>query len=101
VKVSEFQARGLVHFHTAVRLDGPTGPDSRPRVELDADALSQAFIDTAAAVVLTVVDPVRGGRLVLRFGRQVDARPSPMSRTATGEPGRRTRGWPRRTCRST
>ena len=29
-KVAEFQARGLVHFHVIVRLDGPDGPDQPP-----------------------------------------------------------------------
>jgi hypothetical protein len=87
VKVSEFQARGLVHFHTAARLDGPTGPDRPPAVDLDAGALSRAFVDTAAAVTLTVVDPVRGGRLVLRFGAQVDARPLTPEADREGQDG--------------
>jgi hypothetical protein len=87
VKVSEFQARGVVHFHTAVRLDGPTGPDTPPGVDLDAEALSAVFVDTAAAVRLAVPDPVRGGRLVLRFGAQVDARPLTPTAPCDGQAG--------------
>nr|WP_311132036.1 replication initiator [Nonomuraea gerenzanensis] len=30
-KVAEYQARGLVHFHAVIRLDGPDGPTDRPR----------------------------------------------------------------------
>ena len=29
-KVAEYQARGLVHFHAVIRLDGPDGPTDRP-----------------------------------------------------------------------
>jgi hypothetical protein len=29
--MAEFQARGLIHVHAVMRLDGPTGPESPPR----------------------------------------------------------------------
>jgi len=29
VKVAEFQARGLIHFHAVIRIDGPRRPDNR------------------------------------------------------------------------
>jgi hypothetical protein len=42
-KVAEFQARGLIHVHGVMRLDGPDGPDSPPLVELDALAHGAAI----------------------------------------------------------
>jgi len=32
-KVAEFQARGSVHVHAVIRLDGPDGPDTAPAAE--------------------------------------------------------------------
>jgi hypothetical protein len=54
-KVAEFQARGSVHVHAVIRLDGPDGPD------------------TAARVAVTVEGP-DGRELVVRWGEQVDVR---------------------------
>ena len=38
-KVAEYQARGLVHFHALIRLDGPDGPGSP--APLDGAVLAQ------------------------------------------------------------
>ena len=29
-KVAEYQARGLIHFHAVLRVDGPAGPEGPP-----------------------------------------------------------------------
>ena len=73
-KVAEFQARGLIHVHAVMRLDGPAGPESPPGVDLDALDLGAAIHAAAGAVRLDVQadghEPV-----ALRWGAQVDTRP--------------------------
>jgi hypothetical protein len=73
-KVAEFQARGLIHVHAVMRLDGPTGPDSPPRIGLDALALGDA-ITTAARSVRLEVHPAGQRPHVLGWGEQIDTRP--------------------------
>jgi hypothetical protein len=73
-KVAEFQARGLIHVHAVMRLDGPAGPDSRPRIDLDARALADA-VAAAAGTVRLEVAPAGRQPVALRWGAQVDTRP--------------------------
>ena len=73
-KVVEFQARGLIHVHAVVRLDGPTGPDSPPGVDLDALDLGAAIAHRRRAVRLDV-HPAGHEPVALRWGAQVDTRP--------------------------
>jgi hypothetical protein len=73
-KVAEFQARGLIHVHAVMRLDGPTGPDSHPGVPLDATDLCAAVVGAAGAVRLEVA-PAGFDPVALRWGGQVDTRP--------------------------
>ena len=35
-KVAEYQARGVIHFHAVIRIDGPDGPDTPPPGWADA-----------------------------------------------------------------
>ena len=74
VKVAEYQARGVVHFHAIIRLDAPGETASHPAPvhrPLLCDAIGQA---AKAAVIIT--DPAPGTPPVtLRFGAQTDARP--------------------------
>jgi hypothetical protein len=71
VKVAEFQRRGVVHFHSLIRLDGP-GEDYQPsQVSIDTTGLAEAIHQAAAHVRLTVEMP-NGSDLVLRFGDQLD-----------------------------
>ena len=73
-KVVEFQARGVIHVHAPIRLDGPAGPDSPPLLDIDAYDLGQAVLEAAQHVRLTV--PTGDGTaVVLRWGAQVDVRP--------------------------
>ncbi|WP_285779916.1 replication initiator [Microtetraspora sp. NBRC 13810] len=92
-KVAEYQKRGQVHFHAVIRLDGPTGPTSTPPTWATTQLLDHAV---RAAATRTRVhhegeppkqpqpagdipasqpqNSHRGGRLVFRFGRQIDVR---------------------------
>jgi hypothetical protein len=73
-KVAEFQARGSVHVHAVIRLDGPDGPDTAPAGGATAERLAGAVARTAARVAVTVAGP--GGReLMIRWGEQIDTRP--------------------------
>ena len=66
-KVAEFQARGSVHVHAVIRLDGPDGPDTAPAGGATAQRLAEAVARTAARVAVTVAGP--GGReLMIRWG---------------------------------
>jgi hypothetical protein len=73
-KVVEFQARGVIHVHAVVRLDGSTGPESPPAVALDTDDLAAA-VTTAAETVRLVARPNGLEPVALRWGAQVDVRP--------------------------
>ena len=75
VKVAEYQARGVVHFHAVIRLDAP-GDDYRPPPGIDADMLCDAIRQAAAAVSLTVLAGT-GPDVRLTFGapQGTDTRP--------------------------
>ncbi len=73
-KVVEFQARGVIHVHVVVRLDGPDGPESAPLVGLDADDLAAAVHEVAGRQRLTIT-PEGIEPIALRWGEQVDTRP--------------------------
>jgi hypothetical protein len=72
-KVAEYQRRGLVHFHAAIRLDGPEGAATRAPAWATKERLAEAIRDAATSVVLEV--PRRDGDVLeLRFGAQLDLR---------------------------
>jgi replication initiator protein RepSA len=77
-KVAEYQARGVVHFHAVIRLDGPEGPDTEPPFGIDTDTLCEAITEAArtARVVMPAVqnEPKR----TLCWGTQLDLRPVAM-----------------------
>jgi hypothetical protein len=73
-KVVEFQARGVIHVHAVVRLDGPQGPDDPAPAALSASVVESAVRRAAGQVRLLV--PLPGGEgLSLRWGTQLDTRP--------------------------
>jgi hypothetical protein len=86
VKVAEYQARGVVHFHAVIRLDantkeGFTPPPARYTSALLCDAIALA----AKAVRITV--PGSGPHIRLGFGRELDTRPIWREDfAATGQP---------------
>jgi len=76
VKVAEWQARGVVHFHAVLRLDVHTGDDSvhlAPPGRYTAALFASAVGQAAALVRVTIDSPA--GPVMLRFGSQIDARP--------------------------
>jgi hypothetical protein len=77
VKVAEYQARGVVHFHAVIRLDAP-GDDYRPPpAQFTTALLCQAIGQAAVAVTVTVDTQANPAwpALTLRFGTQVDTKP--------------------------
>ena len=75
VKVAEYQARGVVHFHAIIRLDAPADTWQPPAPGFTAAMLADAIAQAATAAAITT-GPVPGRQVVtLRFGTQTDARP--------------------------
>jgi hypothetical protein len=72
VKVTEYQARGVVHFHAVIRLDAPGEDYQPPPAPYGAGLLCDA-IDQAAAAARILID--HGGQAMrLGFGPQTDTR---------------------------
>ncbi|UGQ09359.1 plasmid replication initiator protein [Yinghuangia sp. ASG 101] len=74
-KVAEYQARGAVHVHAVVRLDGPDGPGSSPPTWATAELVADLVRDAAAAVRVYAPETDQLGSPVLRWGAQLDVRP--------------------------
>ena len=72
VKVAEYQARGVVHFHAVIRLDAPGDDYQPPPGSYTADLLCDA-IDQATAAVSLVID-CHDQAVPLGFGAQTDTR---------------------------
>ena len=72
VKVAEYQARGVIHFHAVLRIDGPEGPaDSAPAWAL-ASLLDICLRKATHAVQVRLpATPATGHRRNLRFGTQL------------------------------
>jgi hypothetical protein len=78
VKVAEYQARGVIHYHAVIRLDAP-GEDYQPPPAPFTTRLLHEAIDQAAAPVTLPVDADSAQHpecppLLLRFGDQVDVK---------------------------
>ena len=74
VKVAEYQARGVVHFHAVIRLDANTKegfapPPARYTAALLCDAIA------LAARAVRIDAPGSGPHIRLGFGRELDTRP--------------------------
>jgi hypothetical protein len=74
IKVAEYQARGVVHFHAVFRIDGPDGPTSPPPDWATVVLLDTCLRRSLAAVRVEVPDSAnpKERTRVLRFGGQVD-----------------------------
>ncbi|MEV6860274.1 replication initiator [Streptosporangium subroseum] len=85
-KVAEYQARGLVHFHAVIRLDGPDGPISPPPDWATVALLDQAIRHAAAQVVVSASkqSPDEVPPVLLRWGGQLDVRPVYVSTDLDG-----------------
>ena len=96
VKVAEYQARGIIHYHAVIRLDASTEGHQPPPPGFDSGLLNAAVVQAAAAIALDVhahldrlnaraagigpgdtqqLPTVDGDlRRIVRFGTQTDAR---------------------------
>lgn len=72
-KVAEYQARGLVHFHALIRLDGPDGPGSPAPFGGDLLARLVEHATRSAELTARPVDAEDVPR-VLAWGQQLDVR---------------------------
>jgi hypothetical protein len=72
-KVAEFQARGLVHFHAIVRLDGAEDRATAPGVTVSPEELADAIRQAAARTSLTGHGG-DGETVELGFGEQLNTR---------------------------
>jgi hypothetical protein len=80
-KVAEYQARGIVHFHAVIRLDGPDGPASTPPDWASTELLADAIRDAIARTSVAAPSSNTAGSRSFAWGRQCDVRP-----IARGEP---------------
>ncbi len=72
-KVAEFQARGLVHFHAIIRLDGADDRASAPKGQVSPGELCDAIRQAAGRAHLTG-HAGNGDTIDVRFGKQLDTR---------------------------
>jgi hypothetical protein len=85
-KVAEFQARGLVHFHVIVRLDGPDGPHQPPPEGLTLETLTAAIeAATRQAMVTSPDSAATGGPRQVGWGEQLDIQPITAAGDGEGE----------------
>ena len=88
VKVAEYQARGVVHFHAVIRLDAPGDDYQPPPPGIDAAMLCDAVRAAAAAVRIAQPDGT-GTNITLGFGAPQGTDVRPIRRddlTGTGKP---------------
>ncbi|WP_433246235.1 replication initiator [Streptosporangium sp. CA-135522] len=85
-KVAEYQARGLVHFHAVIRLDGPEGPADPPPDWATVSLLDRAIRHASGQVTITVPTgpPDASSPVLLRWGEQLDIRPVYVSADLEG-----------------
>jgi hypothetical protein len=74
VRNAEYQARGVVHFHAVLRLDGPADPSQAPPHWATGEALCAAVKSAAETVTLALPYSAELGERVMRFGIEIDAR---------------------------
>jgi hypothetical protein len=72
VRVAEYQARGVVHFHAVIRLDAPGEGYHSPPPSITATLLCEAIEQAAAAVRLVIEHQDQA--VPLGFGAQTDTR---------------------------
>ena len=75
VKVAEYQARGVVHFHALVRLDANAEGYVPPGPRWSAGLLGGAIKAAARQASAFAPIPGTGRGLLMRFGDQTDTRP--------------------------
>jgi len=74
IKVVEFQARGLVHLHVVLRIDGGAGPSESPPEWLDAAVLTEAIGRVVSEVGVPLLRVEESELRRACWGRQHDVR---------------------------
>ncbi len=74
-KVAEFQARGCIHFHAIVRLDGTGGANEPPPGWASIRLLRKAIRASARTITVTTPASRHSRARLLRWGRQIDMQP--------------------------
>jgi hypothetical protein len=72
-KVAEFQARGLVHFHAIIRLDGAEDRAAAPGIDVSPEQLCDAIRQAAGSARLDG-DAGHGKTIDIHFGKQLHTR---------------------------
>ncbi|WP_304941202.1 replication initiator [Streptacidiphilus anmyonensis] len=72
-KVAEYQARGAIHFHAVIRIDGPDGPGSTPPAWATTGLLIETIRTAAGAVRLFAPPSSAYGERQLPYGDQFEA----------------------------
>jgi hypothetical protein len=83
VKVAEFQARGQVHFHAVMRLDGGHGPEDRPPQWATVELIELAVRESAERVSVCTPEGSAGVRR-LEWGGQVDVQDADQGSKVAG-----------------
>jgi hypothetical protein len=89
VKVAEYQARGVVHFHAIIRLDEPGDEYFPPPPGITAELLGEVIVQAATAVRYPLAEDEPGYPAVLTFGSPQGTDVRPIRRddiTGTGQP---------------
>ncbi len=81
-KVAEYQRRGLVHFHAAIRIDGPDGAADPCPPGITSDVLRAAIHEAARTACVSVHRP-DDSELHAEWGAQLDVRD--ITRTAADQ----------------
>ncbi|WP_204072793.1 replication initiator [Planotetraspora phitsanulokensis] len=81
-KVAEYPARGQVHFHAVIRLDGPDGPADCPADWATVPVLRAAIQEAAGGVGVSVPDDQPS--FVGRWGTQLDVEPICVATSVEG-----------------
>jgi hypothetical protein len=84
-KVAEYQARGSIHFHAVVRIDGPDGPGSPAPAWATHKLLTDAIRLAASRSAVTTPASVDVPAMAIEFGSQIDVRAIKSGELATGD----------------
>ncbi|MGH3041155.1 MAG: replication initiator [Gaiellaceae bacterium] len=71
VMASEFQRRGVVHYHVVIRIDGPGDAGSEPPSRCTAEMFERVVRSVVSDVELPA-PPVRSRECPIRWGRQAE-----------------------------
>jgi hypothetical protein len=84
-KVAEYQARGSIHFHAVVRIDGPDGPGSPAPSWATHELLTDAIRLAASRSAVTTPAAPDAPATAIEFGSQIDVRAIKSDALATGD----------------